>query len=160
MELAKSRRSRVWNPQLVCGMESTRSVECNQSEGGYTLTRDAMPSLCDGFHTPCGWLHANPKDWTFGLDRKKTVRKRSFFLAPPAGLEPATTWLTVRCSTDWAKEEYSRWPIFPGRRQPSIVGITELNFCVRNGYRWTLCDRNTNFFIFVLVCFDPNHKGF
>ena len=46
------------------------------------------------------------------------------FLAPPAGLEPATTWLTVRCSTDWAKEEYPRWPIFPDRRQSSIVGIT------------------------------------
>ena len=28
-------------------------------------------------------------------------------LAPPAGLEPATPWLTVRCSTDWAKEEYT-----------------------------------------------------
>ena len=42
MQLVKSRRSRVWNPQLVCGMESTRSVECNQSEGGYTLTRDAI----------------------------------------------------------------------------------------------------------------------
>ena len=27
-------------------------------------------------------------------------------MAPPAGLEPATPWLTVRCSTDWAKEEY------------------------------------------------------
>ena len=27
------------------------------------------------------------------------------FLAPPVGLEPTTPWLTVRCSTDWAKEE-------------------------------------------------------
>ena len=26
-------------------------------------------------------------------------------------------------------------PIFPGRRQPSIVGTRELNFCVRNGNR-------------------------
>ncbi len=37
-------------------------------------------------------------------------------------------------------------PIFPGRRQPSIVGTTELNFCVRNGNRWTLCVIDTNFF--------------
>ena len=29
-----------------------------------------------------------------------------FFLAPPVGLEPTTPWLTVMCSTDWAKEEY------------------------------------------------------
>ena len=27
-------------------------------------------------------------------------------MAPPVGLEPTTPWLTVRCSTDWAKEEY------------------------------------------------------
>ena len=43
---------------------------------------------------------------------KKGNKKRDhlwwslFLLAPPAGLEPATPWLTVRCSTDWAKEEY------------------------------------------------------
>ena len=31
-----------------------------------------------------------------------------------------------------------RLPIFPGRLQPSIVGVCELNFCVRNGNRWDL----------------------
>ena len=36
---------------------------------------------------------------------KSTCDCKCFFLAPPAGLEPATTWLTVRCSTYWAKEE-------------------------------------------------------
>ena len=34
--------------------------------------------------------------------------------------------------------------IFPGRLQPSIVSTTELNFCVRNGNRWTLCVNHTN----------------
>ena len=29
-------------------------------------------------------------------------------------------------------------PIFPGRRQPSIVGRNELNYRVRNGNGWTL----------------------
>ena len=29
-------------------------------------------------------------------------------MAPPVGLEPTTPWLTVRCSTDWAKEEYRK----------------------------------------------------
>ena len=29
-------------------------------------------------------------------------------------------------------------PILPGRRQPSIVGEDELNFCVRHGNRWDL----------------------
>ena len=37
-------------------------------------------------------------------------------------------------------------PIFPGSRPPSIVGACELNFCVRDGNRWTLTAINTNSF--------------
>ena len=76
-------------------------------------------------------------------------------LAPQVGLEPTTLWLTVRCSTDWAIEEY--WsdlsflqialcrhrPIFPGRHQPSIVSVNELNYRVRNGNGCTLITINT-----------------
>ena len=175
-------------------------------------------------------------------------------MAPPTGLEPVTPWLTVRCSTDWAMEDYwlfsyklffppawrdhtvpsvvtslirstdwameeyvlvgvlptrygnslfersftwikneqdcvgtdlssrlvakqvfsaqhsltsvfgmgtggpcalltptslthllcSHRPIFPARRQASIFGSAQLNFCVRNGNRWTLCATDTN----------------
>ena len=36
-------------------------------------------------------------------------------------------------------------PIFPGRLQPSIVGRSELNFCVRDGNRWTLALISTNY---------------
>ena len=39
-------------------------------------------------------------------------------------------------------------PIFPGSRPPSIVGTHELNFCVRDGNRWTLAVINTNLFTF------------
>ena len=35
-------------------------------------------------------------------------------------------------------------PIFPGSHPPSIVGAHELNFCVRDGNRWTLMAINTN----------------
>ena len=42
-------------------------------------------------------------------------------------------------------------PIFPGRRQPSIVGADELNFCVRNGNRWTLTAISTNYLLFYLA---------
>ena len=35
-------------------------------------------------------------------------------------------------------------PIFPGRRQPSIVGRNELNFRVRDGNGWTLALISTN----------------
>ena len=34
--------------------------------------------------------------------------------------------------------------IFPGSRPPSIVDGAELNFCVRDGNRWTLRPINTN----------------
>ena len=33
-----------------------------------------------------------------------------------------------------------RCAIFPTRLQVSIVASAELNFCVRNGNRWTLCE--------------------
>ena len=36
-------------------------------------------------------------------------------------------------------------PIFPARLHASIVGTAELNFCVRNGNRWTLCVNNTDY---------------
>ena len=75
-------------------------------------------------------------------------------MAPPVGLEPTTARLTAACSTNWAKEECVRlWlnsepvlalPIFPGRRQPSIVGRNELNYRVRNGNGWTLALISTN----------------
>ena len=42
------------------------------------------------------------------------------------------------------------WAIFPGRFQPSIFATAELNFCVRNGYRWTLCVCNTNYLSIIL----------
>ena len=36
-------------------------------------------------------------------------------------------------------------PIFPGSHPPSIVGVHELNFCVRDGNRWTLMTINANY---------------
>ena len=42
-----------------------------------------------------------------GVKSKNPERFRiQDFLAPPAGLEPATSWLTVMRSANWAKEEY------------------------------------------------------
>ena len=35
-------------------------------------------------------------------------------------------------------------PIFTARHQATIVGANELNFCVRDGNRWTLIAINTN----------------
>ena len=47
-------------------------------------------------------------------------------------------------------------PIFPGSRPPSIVGACELNFCVRDGNRWTLTAINTNSYGWLLTIFYIN----
>ena len=99
--------------------------------------------------------------------------KVSVHLAPPAGLEPATSWLTVTRSTDWAKEEYKNGkqnlfpvchnrnsvacqhrPILPDRRRSSIVGVIELNCRVRNGNGWTLNTNDTDYLVH-LQGFEP-----
>ena len=36
-------------------------------------------------------------------------------------------------------------PIFTASRPATIVGADELNFCVRDGNRWTLIAINTNY---------------
>ena len=90
-----------------------------------------------------------------------TAFSSSNMMAPPVGLEPTTSWLTVTRSTDWAKEEYTgqadltrflmrcrRRPNFPGRCHPSILGTAELNYRVRNGNGWTLCVIITDYRIF------------
>ena len=41
-------------------------------------------------------------------------------------------------------------PIFPASHPASIVGADELNFCVRDGNRWTLIAINTNYVGWVL----------
>ena len=38
-------------------------------------------------------------------------------------------------------------PIFTASRPATIVGANELNFCVRDGNRWTLVAINTNYFV-------------
>ena len=80
------------------------------------------------------------------ITKKLLFFRTRVFLAPQVGLEPTTLRLTAACSTNWAIEEYLCWhfPIFPGRRQPSIFGADELNFRVRDGNGWTLIAIDTN----------------
>ena len=53
-------------------------------------------------------------------------------------------------------------PIFPGSHPPSIVGVHVLNFCVRDGNRWTHMTINTNFIIVQLSLLQSlvTHTGF
>ena len=39
-------------------------------------------------------------------------------------------------------------PIFTASRPATIVGANELNFCVRDGNRWTLIAINTNYLLY------------
>ena len=94
----------------------------------------------------------------------------AFALVGPSGLEPPTSclsgtrsnllsydpmWLVCGSSHSAFSEpraDFSaltlcwHWAIFPCRFQQSIFATAELNFCVRNGNRWTLCVCNTNLF--------------
>ncbi len=42
-------------------------------------------------------------------------------------------------------------PIFTASHPATIVGVHELNFCVRDGNRWTLMTINTNSWRWVLT---------
>ena len=48
--------------------------------------------------------------------------------------------------------------IFPGSHPPSIVSANELNFCVRDGNRWTLMTINTNYSITKACAFATYNK--
>ena len=56
-----------------------------------------------------------------------------------------------KASTIYGGGEMFALPIFPGSRPPSIVGADELNFCVRDGNRWTLIAINTNSYGWLLT---------
>ena len=51
--------------------------------------------------------------------------------------QPRRTWLLFSLCRHLS--------IFPGRHQPSIFDVYELNFCVRNGNRWSLIAINTDY---------------
>ena len=55
--------------------------------------------------------------------------------------------------TYWSEVFVLALLIFPGSRPPSIVSADELNFCVRDGNRWTLIAINTNSYGWLLTIF-------
>ena len=90
-------------------------------------------------------------------DPSRLVCGVSLGLVEMMGFEPMTPCLQGRCSPSWATPPFFtgyfistrgsfplprscwHWAIFPCRFQQSIFATAELNFCVRNGNRWTLC---------------------
>ena len=99
----------------------------------------------------------------------ETISQALACLVGPSGLEPPTSCLSGTRSNLLSYEPMwlvwlahlgvsgfgngftrslylcQHWAIFPGGFPPSIVATAELNFCVRNGNRWTLCVCNTDY---------------
>ena len=48
-------------------------------------------------------------------------------------------------------------PIFTASHPATIVGVHELNFCVRDGNRWTLMTINTNYAMDITIDLLPRH---
>ena len=71
---------------------------------------------------------------------ERIYRKFPVFLSNPILLfqikQKAVFQIAFQCA---------RRVIFPGRRQPSIVTVNELNYCVRNGNRCTLITIDTHY---------------
>ena len=78
--------------------------------------------------------------------RNKAIGPFLKFSAPDIGIPHNITFRNMK-NPNWNEPvgvPVLALPIFPGRCQPSIVGADELNFCVRNGNRWTLTAISTN----------------
>ena len=76
----------------------------------------------------------------------------NFFIIEPAGIlvkdgsAPDSEFRQQKTASETDAVFVLALPIFPGSHPPSIVGACELNFCVRDGNRWTLTAINTNSF--------------
>ena len=113
----------------------------------------------------CAPFSFNFELWTLNFALANFVR-----MVGPSGLEPPTSCLSGTRSNllsyeplwlvwtslftlgfSLVKERISpfltkcqHWTIFPCSVPHSIFATAELNFCVRNGYRWTLCVCSTD----------------
>ena len=55
-----------------------------------------------------------------------------------------SSYIMQKTAPFWMRFRMLALPIFPASHPASIVGADELNFCVRDGNRWTLIAINTN----------------
>ena len=78
--------------------------------------------------------------------RQKTSLPRQTLFSP--GTANGNRWnlfpITEKASR-FRRRLVSALPIFPGSHPPSIVSVHVLNFCVRDGNRWTHMTINTNY---------------
>ena len=84
-QLTKSRRRHVWNQTE--GLDGIITKWCMASIRRKDTLRRVMPYADGDYILAHARFHTNPSDWI-----EKRPSKTVFFLAPPAGLEPATRW--------------------------------------------------------------------
>ena len=90
---------------------------------------------------------------TFGVMRYKCDLSHLMIYTLTRGDMPSlSAWINTKKERREIFVLFLCWhrPIFPGRFQPSIFGTDELNFCVRNGNRWTLTANDTNYLYYTL----------
>ena len=70
-----------------------------------TIEISEIIDLSDDFQKQPGWNNQDAEK--YNGKKKQCIKVHCFliYMAPRAGLEPATNGLTVRCSTNWAIEE-------------------------------------------------------
>ena len=71
----------------------------------------------------------------------------------------ALTTPTVSLNNSFRNRPSQRRPIFPDRYQSSIFGTAQLNFCVRNGNRWTLRVNDTDYTVCLSLLMSPVRTG-
>ena len=137
-----------------------------------TLAFDSIHRLLDIKKKKClmTFLFLGPSDWSRTSGLLNPIQAR--YQTAPHPDKKSRRKFSCYGSPNWARTSdiminshalyrlsyggiYKCWhlPIFTGRHQPTIFGTTELNFCVRDGNRWTLSVIDTNLFISSLLTF-------
>ena len=112
-----------------------------------TASRTAPPVSCPtaGKITEKFWRSC-PKFWSWPEKRRKT-RKTP---------EPSGVFLQKKGSA-FQRSLVLALPIFTASYPATIVGVSELNFCVRDGNRWALTTINTNYSLVVSATMTSYH---
>ena len=96
---------------------------------------NSWPPACRAGALPAE-LHPHKSNVIFGETEK--IRSQFLWLRFPVVLSEPSLYLDMPRKVFYLPR-CQHWAIFPCRFQQSIFATAELNFCVRNGNRWTLC---------------------
>ena len=101
---------------------------------------------------PSGYEPGALTNWANGPYKNKPFTLKGLFnMVTRARIELALQPWKGRVLTSWPTGHmFQQLPTFPGSHPPSIIGVKELNFCVRHGNRWFLFAIATEFFLYAI----------